>query len=134
MREKLSKENFQLVNSGMIDSVIISKKEPFTKEEMAQVSLEFQTYIKTVVDISQKICSAGANRHFENEVELLKQGSEQTDLWGGGIDLETLMVDNNSIINIRPHDKNFSNEIQDPTRRTMFEDLMKYFFQILWKN
>ena len=123
-----------MVDSGIINSVIITKKEPFTKEEIVKVSSEFQTYIKTVVDIRQKICSAGANRHFENEAELLKQGSDQADLWGGGIDLETLIIDNNSVINIRAHDKNFSNEIQDSARRERFEDLMKYFFQILYQQ
>jgi len=112
--------------------VIITKKEPFTSEEIKKLSEEFDTYIKTVIDIDKKVCSAGANRHFENENVLLVQGSVQSNLWGGGVDLKTLAVDNNSMINIRPNDNNNSNEIQDPKLRETFENLMKHFFSILW--
>lgn len=109
--------------------VIITKKEPYFKEETQKLTEEFETYIKTVVDIEKKVCSAGANLHLENEQELLKQGSNQKDIWGGGIDLETKMIDFNSMINLRPQDINTSNEIQDPAKRQRFEDLMKYFFK-----
>ncbi len=114
--------------------MIITKKEPFTKDEIKKLSKEFETYIKTVIDTRKKICSAGGNRHFENEANLLKQGSEQRALWGGGIDLETFIIDNNSMINLRPYDNNHSNEIQDPEVRKDFEDLMKYFFKEVWEK
>jgi hypothetical protein len=114
--------------------MIITKKEPFTKEETKKLAAEFETYIKTVIDINQKICSAGANRHFESEKILIEQGSNQSNLWGGGIDLDTLIIDNNSVINIRPNDNNSSNEIQDPDKRKQFEELSRYFFEALWKK
>jgi len=109
--------------------MIITKSEPFTKEEVIKLKELFDSYIKTVIDVEKKICSAGADRHYESEKILLKQGSNQSDLWGGGIDLETEMIDCNSFINIRPTDKNTSNEIQDPMLRKKFEDLTKYFFK-----
>ena len=112
--------------------MVTTKKEPYTKDEIQKLSQEFNTYIKTVIDIENKVCSAGANRHFENEAILLKQGSSQSQLWGGGIDLKTLAIYNNSMINIRPNDNNLSNEIQDPEVRKKFEDLMKYFFKELF--
>jgi len=112
--------------------VIITKKEPYTREEIQKLAHEFEAYIKTVIDIKLKVCSAGANRHFENEKILLEAGSKQENLWGGGIDLETFIIDNNSMINIRPSGQNFSNEIQDPQIRKRFEDLTKYFFKKLW--
>lgn len=112
--------------------MIITKKEPYSQEEIQKMSEEFETYIKTVIDVKLKVCSAGANRHFENEKILLDMGSKQKDLWGGGIDLETLIIDNNSMTNIRPNDQNFSNEIQNPKLRKTFEDLTKYFFGQLW--
>lgn len=112
--------------------MIITKDSPFTTEEIEKLSEEFETYIKTVIDIEKKICSAGANRHFENEQVLLKDGSKQSDLWGGGTDLETKTIDNNSMINIRPNDGNNSNEIQDREKRTKFEELTKYFFEPLF--
>ena len=69
------------------------------------------------------------DRHFEGEQILLKDGSKQSDLWGGGIDLETKVIDFNSFINIRPSDNNTSNEIQSPEIRGKYEELTKYFFK-----
>ncbi len=113
--------------------MIITKSEPFTKEEIENLKELFDVYIKTVIDIKNKICSAGCDRHFESEKILLEQGSRQSDLWGGGIDLETKIVDCNSFINLRPGDKNTSNEIQDPETRKKFEDLTKYFFKKIYE-
>lgn len=109
--------------------MIITKSELFTNEEIEQVKDQFDVYIKTVIDIEKKICSAGADRHFESESILLEQGSKQSDIWGGGIDLETKEIDFNSFINIRPSHNNQSNEIQDLEIRKKYEKLTKYFFQ-----
>jgi hypothetical protein len=106
----------------------ITKSTPFTKDEIKKLRELFGFYIKTVIDVGKKICSAGADRHFESEKILLDEGSRQSDLWGGGIDLETKIIDCNSFINVRPADNNSSNEIQDPKIRKEFEDLTKYFF------
>ena len=112
--------------------MIVTKKEPFTKEEIKKLSEELETYIKTVIDIERKICSAGARLHADNEQILLEQGSHQDSLWGGGIDLKTLTVDFNAMINLRPKDNNASNEILDLAKRQKFEKLMKHFFKVLW--
>lgn len=113
--------------------MIITKSEPFTSIEIEQTSEQFEVYIKTVIDIDKKICSAGADRHYESEELLLKQGSKPSNLWGSGIDLETKTVDFNSFINIRPQDGNISNEIQSPEIRDKFEQLMQDFFQKVFK-
>ena len=107
--------------------MIITKKEPFTKEEIEKLSEELETYIKTVIDIKEKICSAGGHLHFDNEQILLKKGSKQINLWGGGIDTSTLTIDLNAMINLRPIE-NPSNEILNSAIRNKFEKLMKYFF------
>lgn len=109
--------------------MIITKSNPFTKEEIESLREVFDVYIKTVIDIQKKICSAGMDRHFEGEQLLLHDGSKQTDIWGGGVDLETKVVDFNSFINIRPSDNNTSNEIQSEHIRKQYETLTKYFFQ-----
>ena len=109
--------------------MIITKGEPFTKEEIEKLRERFDVYIKTVIDVEKKICSAGCDRHFESERALLDQDSHQSDLWGGGIDIETKIIDYNSFINIRPRDNNNSNEILDPERREKFEKLTRFFFQ-----
>jgi hypothetical protein len=114
--------------------MIITKSEPFTKEEIKTLRELFDVYIKTVIDIENKICSAGADRHFESETILLNEGSKQSNLWGGGIDIEAKIIDCNSFINIRPRNKNTSNEIQDKKLRKRFENISKYFFKKLYEQ
>lgn len=109
--------------------MIITKSQSFTAEEIGKLKEQFDVYIKTVIDAERNICSAGMDRHYEGEKILLDQGSKQSHLWGGGIDLETKTIDFNSFINIRPNDNNTSNEIQDAKIRNQFEDITKYFFQ-----
>jgi len=106
----------------------MTKEKPFSKEEIMKLRELFDVYIKTVIDVKKKICSAGCDRHFDSEKILLAQGSLQEDLWGGGIDLEVKIIDCNSMINIRPKQGNSSNEIQDVKIRNEFDRLTKYFF------
>ena len=109
--------------------MIITKSEPFTLEEIEKLKEQFDVYIKTVIDINRRICSAGCDRHFESEKILIDQGSKQSDVWGGGIDIDTKEIDFNSIINIRPTDNNQSNDILDPQKRTMYDELTRHFFK-----
>ena len=111
--------------------MIVTTTAPYTTEEIKKLQEQFGTYIKTVIDIKQKICSAGCDRHFDSEQVLLQNGSHQSDVWGGGIDLETKIIDYNSFINIRPIDNNQSNEIQDGTIRDAYKKFTEYFFQIV---
>ncbi len=108
--------------------MIVTKSTPFSSEEIEQAKELFEVYIKTVIDIKRKVCSAGMDRHFEGEQILLDQGSLQSDLWGGGIDLETREIDFNSFINIRPADDNTKNEIQSEIVKSQFKQLSEYFF------
>ena len=93
--------------------MIVTKSAPYKKEEIGQLKERFEVYIKTVIDIKEEVCSAGCDRHYDSEQILLRQGSKQENLWGGGIDIETLAIDCNSMINIRPQLGKSSNEIQD---------------------
>lgn len=113
--------------------MILTQKKPFTKKEIVSISKEYGSYIKTVIDLKKKICSAGAHMHFESEKILLDRGSDQQDLWGGGIDIEEKLITFNSFINIRPSQKNTSNEIQNTAYRKEFEKLTKFFFQLLYE-
>ena len=113
--------------------MIITKTTPYTSEEIKLLTEEFDVYIKTVIDLATKTCSAGCNRHFDSEQILLKGGSTQSQVWGGGIDLETMDIDFNSMINIRPNDGNASNEIRDASIREQYESLTKFFFAKLYE-
>lgn len=54
--------------------MIITKSTPYTQDEIEKLREEFDVYIKTVIDVEKKICSAGCDRHFESEEILLLQG------------------------------------------------------------
>ena len=109
--------------------MIITKNTPYTKVEIKKLKELFDSYIKTVIDIEKKVCSAGCDRHFDSEKILLEAGSTQGNIWGGGIDLETKIIDYNSFINIRPNQGNTSNEIQDVEIREKYKQLTEYFFK-----
>ena len=109
--------------------MIITTQKPYGLEEISQLKEQFDVYIKTVIDINKKICVAGMDRHFEGEQILLNQGSQQNQIWGGGIDLETKEIDFNSFINIRPRDGNTKNDIQDENIKKIYKELTEYFFK-----
>ena len=113
--------------------MIITKSTPYTKKEIKKLQEVFDSYIKTVIDIENNICSAGCDRHYESENILLDQGSKQANLWGGGIDIDLKIIDFNSFINIRPTDNNTSNEIQNDHIRKEYETLTRYFFKELYE-
>lgn len=47
--------------------MIITSTTPFTKDDLQKVQERFGSYVKTVIDLEKKICSAGMDRHFEGE-------------------------------------------------------------------
>lgn len=110
--------------------MIVTSSLPYTTEQLAQVKERFGVYVKTVIDIRKKICSAGMDRHFEGEKILLDSGSHQSDIWGGGIDLVTKEIDFNSFINIRPQDHNLKNEIQSEQIKKVYSKLTAFFFKL----
>lgn len=114
--------------------MIITTQAPYLPNQVDELREQFDIYIKTVIDVRQEICVAGMDRHFEGEAILLNQGSKQSDIWGGGIDLENKIIDFNSFINIRPNDGNASNEIQSASIRNKYEILTKYFFKVIYEK
>lgn len=109
--------------------LIIRKKA--TREELKKMAEDFEGYIKVVVDIRRKILTGGGKRHFEEEQTLLEDGSLQTDLWGGGLDLETKEIDFNSVINLRPGQNNPSRDILSKEARDKFTRIVKDLLLLL---
>lgn len=91
--------------------------EKISSEQLKNVSQDLHGYIKFVVDVKRELMTAGGERHVEGEELLLKDGSKQADLWGGGYDMETGDMDFDSMINIRPVQGNPSREVLDPKIR-----------------
>ncbi len=104
--------------------LIIDKKA--SDEKIEKISEDFQGYIKIVVDVEKGILAGGGKRHVDGEQKLLSEGSKQENLWGGGIDLDTKEIDYNSIINLRPSQKN-------PSRDILSEDIRKDFDKIVYE-
>lgn len=103
--------------------LIVSKKA--TTEEIKEMAEDFDGYIKVVVDIKKEVLAGGGKRHFDGEQKLLSEGSSQSDLWGGGVDLETKEIDYNSIINLRPAQDNPSRDIMSSEIRKDFDRIVK---------
>lgn len=95
------------------------------EEILKKAAEDLDGYIKFVVDIEKKILTAGGLRHFEGEQLLLKEGSQQKNLWGGGLDLETEEMDFDSMINIRPNQGNTSREILSEEIRVQVSEIVR---------
>lgn len=102
--------------------LITSKADEKTLKKVAE---DLEGYIKFVVDVEKAILTAGGLRHFEGEALLLKNGSNQQNLWGGGLDLETGELDFDSMINIRPKSGNSSREVLSEDLRKKIEKIVR---------
>lgn len=92
----------------------------------------FKTFVKFVVDIRTKEIAVGGELHSDAEQLLLERGSKQSDLWGGNFFAgkpPEHQVEYTSLINIRPHDNNYSMEIEDDDIRKSVENLVKLYLQ-----
>ena len=105
--------------------MLILVRTRISEEDLKKTAEDLDGYIKFVVDIERGILTAGGLRHVEGEQVLLKDGSLQKDLWGGGLDLETSEMDFDSMINIRPNDGNSSREVLNQDVRQKMVNIVK---------
>lgn len=95
------------------------------KDILGKIAEDLDGYVKVVVDVRRKILSAGGELHVDGEKLLLEDGSNQADIWGGGIDLETGDIDFDSMINLRPGQDNKSREVLNQKIRNQMEVIIK---------
>ncbi len=100
-------------------------RSPIDRATLEQTAQDIPGYVKFVVDIKLGIATIGGLRHLEGEQLLLQNGSSQTNLWGGGLDLATGEIDFDSMINIRPNQNNPSREVLDGQIRDQMAQIMK---------
>ncbi|MBI4036497.1 hypothetical protein HY386_01290 [Candidatus Daviesbacteria bacterium] len=105
--------------------MLILIKTKADEDTLKKVAEDLAGYIKVVVDLENEILTAGGLRHFEGEELLLKEGSIQKNLWGGGLDLETGEVDFDSMINLRPNQGNPSREVLSGEIRKKVENIIR---------
>jgi hypothetical protein len=80
-------------------------------------------FTKAVVDIKKEIVSIKCDLYIDCAEELIKQGSDPSDLWGFNIYPDS-SLDFISLINVRPL-KNRSMDIQDEEIRQKIEAIIK---------
>jgi len=109
-------------------SVLIIREQA-RDNEIKKAGEDYDNYIKLTIDIEKEVIALGGEFHADAEEELLRTGSKQKDIWGGGLNLETGEIETNAIINIRPRQNNPSNEIIDSKVRERFINIARNFLK-----
>jgi len=107
--------------------MVILLTSPADKTSIQKASEDLGGYVKFVVDLKREVMTIGGLRHLEGEQLLLQDGSHQSDLWGGGVDLESKEIDYESMINIRSPG-NPSREALDPNIRAQMKAVVDKLF------
>ena len=101
-------------------------KEKISRDTLREIAKnQFGNFVKAVVDIENEIMAVGADLHADEEALLLGQGHRQAFLWGINLYPEKSgddFVEFDSMINIRPSQKNTSRSVEDARVR---EKIMK---------
>lgn len=108
--------------------VVVGKK--VTKQDLVKAREDYGDFLKIVVDIETGAMTIGGEWHADGEQTLLRQGSQQKNLWGGGINLKTKKIESVALINIRPRLNNDSQEILDTRIREKFIKIAKQKFNL----
>lgn len=87
----------------------------------------FGNLVKAVVDIELNKVVVDAGLHSDEEHFLLSEGSNQSDLWGINIYPDKSKKDRiefDSMINIRPRDKNMSRSVENKEKQKKILEIM----------
>ena len=99
-------------------------RERATPEQIKEMLEMLQTYIKLAVDIDRGILAGGGVMHADCEAVLLEDGSQQEYIWGADWNPSSQQVTFESLINIRPRQKNPSMEILDMKIRQQVTEIV----------
>lgn len=101
---------------------------PIQVTELKNITIKmFGGLVKAVVDIEKKVMVIDASMHADEEAFLLKQGSIQDNLWGINLYPDQMgenFIEFDSMINVRPHQKNFSRSVEDVSIRKQITSLV----------
>ena len=98
--------------------------QPISKSDLIKESVNFidDNAIKAAVDIKKEIMAVDSPMHYDCEQLLLENGSNQADIWGINLYLDSDNIDDlvefNSMINIRPSQNNRSRGVEDLETQT----------------
>jgi len=106
--------------------VLIDKIKVQELEEMSKTMQE--SIVNAVVDVNSRAIVVGADLCSDGELLLLESGSKQEDLWGISLWPTEYNTDGfiefDSIINLRPRQKNYSRSVQNPEVRARIIEIV----------
>lgn len=105
----------------LVDEITVTELSQMAQKMYGQI-------VKAVVDIKKNELVVDAEMHVDEEQFLLESGSIQEDLWGINLYPEKYgskdFVVYDSMINIRPRQKNMSRGVEDPQIRAKIRQLV----------
>lgn len=108
---------------------VVLIKDRVTEEDLKAAQEEYGDFIKVNVDIKSGLITIGGEWHADGEKVLLANGSKQGDLWGGGINIKSKVINYTALINIKPK-INPSHVIMDSKVRQKFDEILKNSFSL----
>ena len=100
------------------------------KADLIKSSVNFidENAIKGVVDVNRELLAVDSPMHYDCEQLLIENGSNQYDLWGINLYLDSDNIDDlvefDSMINIRPAQGNRSRSVEDPATQTKIKAIV----------
>ena len=104
--------------------------EPISRGDLVKESTHFidDEAIKGVVDVEKEILAVDSPMHYDCEQLLLENGSNQQNLWGINLYLDSDNIDDliefDSMINVRPAQGNRSRGVDDPEIQAKIKDIV----------
>lgn len=101
--------------------------------ELKKIAEErFGDMVKAVVDIKKNIMAIGGEMHADEEEVLLKDGSQQHDLWGINFYVQESLedfIEFDSMINIRPSQGNCSRNVESEEVKKKIKEVVNHLVQ-----
>ncbi|MBU1016830.1 MAG: DUF5674 family protein [Patescibacteria group bacterium] len=108
--------------------IILNKK--ISPKEFEKAREVYKDYIKTVMDAEQNILAVGGEYHIDCEEELIKSGSKQENLYGGGFRVSSKEVEYMAMSNYKPALGKITYEIMDANIRKKLKGLTKKYLEL----
>jgi hypothetical protein len=99
-------------------------RSPASKEQIAEMLDDLETYIKLAVDVKRGILAGGGTLHADGEEALIEDGSKQDFIWGADWIPATQEIRYEALINLRPRHNNRSMRILDPKVRAQIAKIV----------
>lgn len=109
-------------------------KKPLNQKQIKELTSTFiEDMIKVAIDIENEILAAGCSLHADAEQLLLKNGSQQKNVWGANFfpfKKKGERLEYSALMNIRPRLNNTSQLIQDKSIREKVKNIMEHYFEL----